>query len=182
MLIISAPRQQRHSHMNDIIWRAIKRVQMSAVKEPVSLTLEDNKRPDGTTLLPWAKGMAWDWLGMSQSLTPIQSHDGESPGSGKQNRCSSVCSLNAVNDEAELTCSGRVHVPKGLDVKRCRRMRRKKRRKHCAPITLSWLTTSFRRTSPNISSIFTTAETRSVYLRFPSPFLFFNDLRVFGAI
>jgi len=33
-----------------------------AVKEPVSLTLEDNKRPDGTTVLPWAKGkpLAWD--------------------------------------------------------------------------------------------------------------------------
>ena len=58
----SAPRQQRHSHMNDIIWRAIKRAQVPAVKEPVSLTLEDNKRPDGTTLLPWAKGkpLAWD--------------------------------------------------------------------------------------------------------------------------
>jgi len=58
----SAPRQQRHSHMNDIIWRAIKRTQVPAVKEPVSLTLEDNKRPYGTTLLPWAKGkpLAWD--------------------------------------------------------------------------------------------------------------------------
>jgi len=35
---------------------------MPAVKEPVSLTLGDNKRPDGTTLLPWAKGkpLAWD--------------------------------------------------------------------------------------------------------------------------
>ena len=35
---------------------------MPAVKEPVSLTLEGNKRPDGTTLLPWAKGkpLAWD--------------------------------------------------------------------------------------------------------------------------
>ena len=50
------------SKMNDIIWRAIKRAQVPAVKEPVSLTLEDNKRPDGTTLLPWAKGkpLAWD--------------------------------------------------------------------------------------------------------------------------
>jgi len=48
--------------MNDIIWRAIKRVQVPAVKEPVSLVIGDNKRPDGTTLLPWAKGkpMAWD--------------------------------------------------------------------------------------------------------------------------
>ena len=57
----SAPRQQRHSHMNDIIWRAIKRAQVPAVKEPVSLTLEDNKRPDGTTLLPWAKGKPLAW-------------------------------------------------------------------------------------------------------------------------
>ena len=57
----SAPRQQRHSHMNDIIWRAIKRAQVPAVKEPVvSLVIEDNKRPDGTTLLPWAKPLAWD--------------------------------------------------------------------------------------------------------------------------
>ena len=43
-------------------WTAIKRAQVPAVKEPVSLTLEDNKRPDGTTLLPWANGkpLAWD--------------------------------------------------------------------------------------------------------------------------
>jgi len=42
--------------------KAIKRAQVPAVKEPVSLTLEDNKRPDGTTLLPGAKGkpLAWD--------------------------------------------------------------------------------------------------------------------------
>jgi len=37
-------------------------VKVPAVKEPVSLTLEDNKRPDGATLLPWAKRkpLAWD--------------------------------------------------------------------------------------------------------------------------
>ena len=35
---------------------------MPAVKEPVSLMRDDNKRPDGTTLLPWARGkpVAWD--------------------------------------------------------------------------------------------------------------------------
>jgi len=40
----------------------IKRAQMPAVKEPVSLMRNDIKRPDGTTLLPWARGkpMAWD--------------------------------------------------------------------------------------------------------------------------
>ena len=44
------------------LWRAIKRAQMPAVKEPINLMRDDNKRPDGTTLLPWARGksMAWD--------------------------------------------------------------------------------------------------------------------------
>ena len=50
--------------MNDITRRAIKQthVPLPVVKGPVSLTLEDNKRPGGTTLLPWAKGkpLAWD--------------------------------------------------------------------------------------------------------------------------
>ena len=58
----SSHRQLRHSHLNDILWRAIKRAQMPAVKEPISLVWDDNKRPDGTALLPWARGkpMAWD--------------------------------------------------------------------------------------------------------------------------
>ena len=58
----STPRHQRHSQLNDIVWRAIKRAQIPAVKEPVKLMLQDGKRPDGTTLLLWARGkpMAWD--------------------------------------------------------------------------------------------------------------------------
>jgi len=50
------------SHLNDILWRAIKRAQMPAVKEPINLMRDDNKRPDGTTCLPWARGkpVAWD--------------------------------------------------------------------------------------------------------------------------
>ena len=47
--------------MTSSAWRAIKRAQVLPVKEPVSLTLEDNKRPDGTTLLPWAKGKPLPW-------------------------------------------------------------------------------------------------------------------------
>jgi len=48
--------------MNDILCRAIKRAQIPAVKEPTSLLQQDGKRPDGTALLPWARGkpMAWD--------------------------------------------------------------------------------------------------------------------------
>jgi len=51
----SAPRQQCHSHLNDILWRAIKRAQMPAVNKPASLMRDDNKRPDVTTLLPSAE-------------------------------------------------------------------------------------------------------------------------------
>jgi len=59
--------------LNDIIWRAIKRAQVPAVKEPISLVWDDNKRPDGLTLLPWAKGKttAWD---MTVSDTHAESH------------------------------------------------------------------------------------------------------------
>jgi hypothetical protein len=58
----SAPRQQRHSQLNDILWRAVKRAQIPAVKEPVGLMRQDGKRPDGATLIPWARGkpMVWD--------------------------------------------------------------------------------------------------------------------------
>ena len=50
------------SHLNDIIWRAMKRAQIPAVKEPVGLMLQEGKRPDGTTVLPWPRGkpLAWD--------------------------------------------------------------------------------------------------------------------------
>ena len=57
----SAPRHQRHSQMNDLIWRAVKRAEIPAVKEPVGL-MQDGKRPDGAILIPWARGkpLAWD--------------------------------------------------------------------------------------------------------------------------
>ena len=47
--------------MNDLIWRAVKRAEIPAVKEPVGL-MQDGKRPDGATLIPWARGkpLAWD--------------------------------------------------------------------------------------------------------------------------
>ena len=53
----------RRSNLNDIIWRAIERAQIPAVKEPVSLMRDDNKRPDGTYHSPAVargKPMTWD--------------------------------------------------------------------------------------------------------------------------
>ena len=57
-----AARHIRHAHLNDIIWRAVKRAQIPAVKEPVGLSRADGKKPDGAILIPWArgKGLAWD--------------------------------------------------------------------------------------------------------------------------
>jgi len=47
------------------------------------------------------------WPKWQQTLQgPLRSHTGESPGNEKQN--SLRCSLNAVNDEAEVACSGSV--------------------------------------------------------------------------
>ena len=46
--------------MNDLIWRAVKRAEIPAVKEPVGL-MQDGKRPDGATLIPWARGKPLAW-------------------------------------------------------------------------------------------------------------------------
>ena len=58
----STARHIRHSQLNDIIWRAIKRAQIPSSKEPLGLSRSDGKRPDGVTLLPWSHGkpLVWD--------------------------------------------------------------------------------------------------------------------------
>ena len=60
---------------------------MPAVKkEPINLMRDDNKRPDGITLLPWARGkpMAWD---VTVPDTYAESHIGNTatkPGAAAQ--------------------------------------------------------------------------------------------------
>ena len=59
---------------------------MPAVKEPINLMQDDNKRPDGTTLLPWARGkpMAWE---VTVPDTYAESHIGNTatkPGAAAQ--------------------------------------------------------------------------------------------------
>ena len=48
----SAPRHIRHSKLNDLIWRAIKKAHIPASKAPIGLSRNDGKRPDGATLVP----------------------------------------------------------------------------------------------------------------------------------
>ena len=58
----SAGRRLRHSLINDIVWRALGRANIAACKEPTGLLTGDGKRPDGATIIPWARGkcLAWD--------------------------------------------------------------------------------------------------------------------------
>ena len=42
--------------LNDIIWRAIKRAQLPAHKEPTGLITHGGNRADVATLIPWSKG------------------------------------------------------------------------------------------------------------------------------
>ena len=55
-------RISRHQAVNDIIWRAMSKAGIPAVKEPAGLSRIDGKRPDGMSLLPWISGrpVVWD--------------------------------------------------------------------------------------------------------------------------
>ena len=50
------------TQLNDLIWRAVKKAQIPASKQPIGLSRADGKRPDGATLVPWTRGkpLAWD--------------------------------------------------------------------------------------------------------------------------
>ena len=58
----SAPIHIRHSQLNDLIWRAVKRAQIPDTKKPIGLSRSDGKRPDRASLIPWKLGkpLAWD--------------------------------------------------------------------------------------------------------------------------
>ena len=57
----SAGRVARHQYINDILWRAMHRANIPAVKEPTGLSRTDGKRPDGMTMVPWQEGRAALW-------------------------------------------------------------------------------------------------------------------------
>ena len=57
----SAGRVARHQYINDILWRAMHRANIPAVKEPTGLSRTDGKRLDGMTMVPWQEGRAALW-------------------------------------------------------------------------------------------------------------------------
>ena len=57
----SAGRAARHQQLNDLIYRAVRRADVPAVKEPAGLSRSDGKKPDGLTLVPWQVGRSLTW-------------------------------------------------------------------------------------------------------------------------
>ena len=57
----SAGLRSRHDEINDLIKRSLASAGIPSVLEPICTCLEDGKRPDGMTLIPWAFGKALLW-------------------------------------------------------------------------------------------------------------------------
>lgn len=54
-------RAARHHEANDILRRALVSAGVPAVLEPLGLSRDDGKRPDGITLIPWTRGLPLIW-------------------------------------------------------------------------------------------------------------------------
>jgi len=66
---------RRHS-LNDLVWRAMAKADIPALKEPSGLLRTDGKRPGGVTLLPWKqrKCVTWD-VTVSDTLAQSYVHE-----------------------------------------------------------------------------------------------------------
>ena len=71
----SSARIQRHSALNDLIFRAFVKAGVPSIKELPGLLRTDGKRPDGVTQIPWASGksLAWD-VTVTDTLAPSYRH------------------------------------------------------------------------------------------------------------
>jgi len=70
----SVGRTARHQQLNDFVYRAIRRADVPAVKEPSGLFRSDGKRPDGLTLVPWQSGRCLTWdVTVADTLAPSYS-------------------------------------------------------------------------------------------------------------
>ena len=67
----SKDRWSRHGQANETIRRSLVSAQIPSIKEPPGLLRDDQKRPDGLTLLPWSQGksLVWDYT-CSDTLAP----------------------------------------------------------------------------------------------------------------
>ena len=52
---------RQDSFLNDTIWRAMNKAGVQSTIEPTRLVRTDGKRPNGVTLIPWARGRCLTW-------------------------------------------------------------------------------------------------------------------------
>lgn len=55
--------RSRHASVNDLIHRALKSAEIPSILEPPGCSRPDGKKPDGMSLVPWARGrsLLWDF-------------------------------------------------------------------------------------------------------------------------
>ena len=82
----SARRSTRHHQISDLIWRAVKRAAVPASKQPSGLLRDDEKRPDGLTLVAWQNGrcLTWDATVMNSLASSYLSATSSLPGSAAE--------------------------------------------------------------------------------------------------
>jgi len=76
----SQGRQVRHQMINKELQQTLRKANIPSVLEPPGLGDEDGKRPDGMTLVPWARGMplVWDatvWCTLAPSYVSVTSRE-----------------------------------------------------------------------------------------------------------
>jgi hypothetical protein len=89
----SAGRAARHFALNDTIWRALVKADIPSSKEPPGLIRTDGKRPDGATLVPWARGryVAWDATSIHTCATSYLSITSSMPGGAAEHAANRKC-------------------------------------------------------------------------------------------
>jgi hypothetical protein len=94
----SAGRQSRHSQINDIFSRALTSASIPNIREVVGLASNDNKRPDGMTLIPYSTGRPLVWDATVSDLFAASNVDGSSKCVGFAANAAEVVKINKYKD------------------------------------------------------------------------------------
>ena len=103
---------QENQQLNEIIWRALKRADIPATKEPAGAVRRDGKRPDGLTLVPWQGGCCLTWdATIIDTLTVSYVQIGSTASAGAANAA-------ATRKHAKYDTSSATHifVPVGVEI------------------------------------------------------------------